>query len=885
MYGSRGYGTSGYGSIAEEKPLVTVHPSVLPITATLHAPKVNVTEIVDFLGITATLHAPQVTANDKSIIVKVNSVDISNQIDFTSLDVSNNLYSDPDTASFEILRSSSKSYTPSAGDEITVEDTGVLIFSGILIKIKESTLGFSNKYALEFKDWTEELGTILVAETYVGETVEDIIADIFTDGNLSDYDGTTNVSDTTVISNISFDNIPVVDALDQLAGLSGKHWYVSPEQDIYFFASSEISAPFDLTDNNGKYYYSSLKVDEDLTQIRNVVTVKGKGIAAVTVQDATSISTYGRREYFNRDDEIDATNEATQKANAILASFKDPIKIATFETLTEGLFSGQQIDVVSALRGINETLNIEAVQFRSKYENRFSYLVKATSQRLGGIDDLWTEQVNKPDTTTPSVGDQGNLQDIEFTAIDDETIQWSSGTIRLADGTVYNISANAAQALTADHVIYFDPNVSLTVLQISTTFSDGIGSNKIPLAYATKSGVATKGADIFPVTFGGKIQIDGGTHITDNSIITDNLAANSVTIAELSVVQLSGISADLGTITAGTVTGAILQTASTGFRAKLSSLNGIQFLNGATQKGRIRADTGDTIVFDTVGNYQFFVGLDSVGVWNIDGITLASSKSLGFSGGSTLTDTGAELGLDRRLNINGNLITKKIFLDDLEAAGPTFEYNSANDGSDMNWESVGNVRMKCNQDGNVTADGSFTGGGADFAEMFESIDGKKIHAGISVVVDNGRIREAKKGESPIGVISANPTIIGNAGGSDADDNWKGKYIKDDFGNYIMEEKEWWIVNIKKRNRNKIEKESNWSDIKKPPKSAKTKMAFRRKLNPDFDDSIEYKPRKERKEWCVVGLIGIVPIIKGQIVSNNWIKLRNISDNVEEYLIR
>ncbi|HEX7320645.1 MAG TPA: peptidase G2 autoproteolytic cleavage domain-containing protein [bacterium] len=49
----------------------------------------------------------------------------------------------------------------------------------------------------------------------------------------------------------------------------------------------------------------------------------------------------------------------------------------------------------------------------------------------------------------------------------------------------------------------------------------------------------------------------------------------------------------------------------------------------------------------------------------------------------------------------------------------------------------------------------------DYGEYFESVDGKAIHAGISVLLDGEKIRPAKKGEILIGIISASPGVIGN----------------------------------------------------------------------------------------------------------------------------
>ena len=151
-------------------------------------------------------------------------------------------------------------------------------------------------------------------------------------------------------------------------------------------------------------------------------------------------------------------------------------------------------------------------------------------------------------------------------------------------------------------------------------------------------------------------------------------------------------------------------------------------------------------------------------------------------------------------------------------------------------------------DGNAFADGTWNGGGADYAEYFEWSDGNteaEDRRGISVVLDGDKIREAVTGEEPIGVISGNPSVVG-----DADvDRWKGKYLHDDYGSYVLDEDGY------------------------------------RQLNPDYDSSVEYVQREDRPEWDTVGLMGKLRIRKGQVTGTRWIKMRDVSNTVEEWLIR
>ena len=163
-------------------------------------------------------------------------------------------------------------------------------------------------------------------------------------------------------------------------------------------------------------------------------------------------------------------------------------------------------------------------------------------------------------------------------------------------------------------------------------------------------------------------------------------------------------------------------------------------------------------------------------------------------------------------------------------------------------------------DGNGKCDGAWTGGGADYAEYFEWSDGNlevEDRRGISVVLDGEKIRPAVDGEDPIGVISGNPSVVGDA----AWNKWSGKYLRDDYGTYILEDYE-------------VEDEDG-----------NTVIQQRRKLNPTYDPDVEYISREQRPEWDCVGLMGKLRMRKGQPTGSRWIKMRDISDSVEEWLVR
>jgi hypothetical protein len=163
-------------------------------------------------------------------------------------------------------------------------------------------------------------------------------------------------------------------------------------------------------------------------------------------------------------------------------------------------------------------------------------------------------------------------------------------------------------------------------------------------------------------------------------------------------------------------------------------------------------------------------------------------------------------------------------------------------------------------DGNGFCDGAWTGGGADYAEYFEWLDGNpenEDRRGISVVLVGDKIKEATDGETPIGVISGNPSVVGDS----AWNKWNGKYLRDDYGSYIFEDYE-------------VETEDG-----------ETVIQQRRVLNPSFSPDVDYIPREGRPEWDCVGLLGKLRVAKNQAVNPNWIFMREVSPCVYEYLVR
>ncbi|ADO97382.1 pre-neck appendage protein [Synechococcus phage S-SM2] len=202
-------------------------------------------------------------------------------------------------------------------------------------------------------------------------------------------------------------------------------------------------------------------------------------------------------------------------------------------------------------------------------------------------------------------------------------------------------------------------------------------------------------------------------------------------------------------------------------------------------------------------------------------------------------------------------------------------------------------------DGNAFADGTWSPNGADYAEYFESSTGAAIPVGTTVVLENNKVRAATSEDSAssiMGVVRPKaPGKIASVIGNSAWNKWSNKYLTDDFDRFILDEHlvyEWTEtgedgqeINHSYESHQIPEGVTIPSDVVGQTHDSKGNRFVHYRLNPDFDPSVTYVPREERDEWIIVGLIGQVKILDGQPMNDRWVKMRDVSDSVEEWFIR
>jgi len=62
------------------------------------------------------------------------------------------------------------------------------------------------------------------------------------------------------------------------------------------------------------------------------------------------------------------------------------------------------------------------------------------------------------------------------------------------------------------------------------------------------------------------------------------------------------------------------------------------------------------------------------------------------------------------------------------------------------------------------------------------------------------------------------------------------------------------------------------------------MKRRKRLSKTFNPELIYIPRSERKEWNIVGLVGVVRVLKGTPTNPRWVKIKEENEKYDLYLL-
>lgn len=209
-----------------------------------------------------------------SVVIKINNVDRTSLIDWETFRFDQAITHQIDTVNFTIKRHAGKTFKPALLDDVEILENAVKRFGGKITGNEETIDGRVQFFEVTCKDHSHEMDSRRVVRVFENTTVDAVIESIKDDFLPAGF--TTNgVTVTNVVNFVAFNYEQPTKCFQQLAELTGADWFVDEDKDIKFFAKSELTAPFELTDTSEKFFWNSLVLRQDVKNLRNIIFVRG----------------------------------------------------------------------------------------------------------------------------------------------------------------------------------------------------------------------------------------------------------------------------------------------------------------------------------------------------------------------------------------------------------------------------------------------------------------------------------------------------------------------------------------------------------------------------------------------------------------------------------
>jgi hypothetical protein len=232
-----------------------------------------------------------------------NGTDISNLVDWKSLDFISVLTKETGTGTFNIKCNAANlpASLPQIGDTIELYDSSGLMWGGTLTEQEPIISGLMVTYQYTATDWGFLLDGQLVKKNYAGMDPHDIVVDIISTFCAGKGFTTTGVQyGNFLVETIKFNYQQPSKALQSLAKLIGWDWFIGPDKTVYFFlgdvddgsgggASGDGGvAPVAIDATSGEIEWNSLDIDLQITNMQNSVYVIGGTLPVMFTASSTN---------------------------------------------------------------------------------------------------------------------------------------------------------------------------------------------------------------------------------------------------------------------------------------------------------------------------------------------------------------------------------------------------------------------------------------------------------------------------------------------------------------------------------------------------------------------------------------------------------------------
>lgn len=219
------------------------------------------------------------------ITLTINSVDRTSEVDQQSIRFEQAVTKSPSTLSFSIKKGPNKNI-PDLGDEVVLTEDAVDLFKGTVVERSDDVIsGLLLSVTITCKDGLHLFDALLVNKAYSATTVGAVVADIvstFTTGFTLDIPASTPP-----VTSVRFNYEHPSRCLQLLAEQIGWDWYIDASYVVHFFKQGNETAPFEVTDTNGKAVFGSLSFNSNILELKNSVFLRGgEYLDAVSEGDA-----------------------------------------------------------------------------------------------------------------------------------------------------------------------------------------------------------------------------------------------------------------------------------------------------------------------------------------------------------------------------------------------------------------------------------------------------------------------------------------------------------------------------------------------------------------------------------------------------------------------